>query len=113
MDFPDGCCGDASELLSKFLEEHNIRVEYVSGWQGQQSHAWLEYEENVIDITAYQFKHINEKIIITKDKSWHSKFTNQERQYIDFETADAYNKERLRNLYKNITSKIDMRIPVS
>ena len=29
--FPKGCCGDTSILLNKYLMEHNIRAEYVSG----------------------------------------------------------------------------------
>lgn len=37
--FPKGCCGDTSELLSKYLFENGIVAEYVNGVNNSQWHA--------------------------------------------------------------------------
>lgn len=66
-DFPNGCCGLASELLGHFLLEHGIESDYVCGDYIQhdkdiyQSHAWLKLEDGIIiDITGDQFKNRDE-----------------------------------------------------
>ena len=104
--YPRGCCGDASNLLAKFLRDNDIECEYVWGMMGQQSHAWLECGDLIIDITADQFTEIKEKILITTDKSWHKKFEGQTRSDGDFEKFDSYNKRRLTIIYKNILLRI-------
>ncbi|NFL88076.1 hypothetical protein FDB24_16380 [Clostridium botulinum] len=78
-EFPKGCCGDTSELLSKYLMENGIVVEYVNGVHNIQWHAWIEYRGYVIDVTADQFPDISDKVVITTDKQWHSKFKRQTR----------------------------------
>ncbi|MBC2932935.1 hypothetical protein [Nocardioides sp. zg-1228] len=35
------------------------------------THAWLEQDDVIIDITAYQFDDIDEPIIVTTDRTWH------------------------------------------
>jgi hypothetical protein len=105
--FPRGCCGDASDLLSKYLASKEIRVEYVWGINSNRaSHAWLEYRGLVIDLTADQFPEINEKVIITKDKSWYSQFKNQTRSISNFEEFNNINETRLSALYSIILKKI-------
>jgi hypothetical protein len=61
--FPLGCCGDASDLLARFLLENDIKTYYVGGtyrdglFENTQSHAWLLTEnQTIIDITGDQFK---------------------------------------------------------
>lgn len=105
-EFPKGCCGDTSELLSKYLIENGIVAEYVNGVHNTQWHAWLEYMGYIIDATADQFQDIGDKVIITTDKQWHSKFKRQTRRYIDFEIDNKLNKVRLSKLYKSITVEI-------
>lgn len=104
--FPYGCCGDASNLLAKYLRDNNIESEYVWGMRGEQSHAWLESGELIIDITADQFPEIKEKILVTTDKSWHREFKGQRRSDGDFEKFEPYNKNRLVTIYKNILKRI-------
>lgn len=100
LNFPKGCCGDASELLSKFLKENDIETKYITGEEGRQSHAWLEYDEFIIiDITADQFDTDKEKVVVTTDKNWHLRF--QERKEDDLEID-----ERLLKLYKKIKFNI-------
>lgn len=61
--FPNGCCGDTSDLLAQFLLENGIRTCYVCGifindsFDNLQSHAWLLTDNHTtIDITGDQFK---------------------------------------------------------
>lgn len=55
--FPHAACGNASVLLGEWLIRKGIKgVEYVSGSSDEiKSHAWLECDGLIIDITADQF----------------------------------------------------------
>jgi len=55
--FPHGACGNASVLLGEWLIRKGIEdVEYVSGSSNViKSHAWLECDGLIIDITADQY----------------------------------------------------------
>ena len=62
--FPNGVCGDACDMLGQFLQEtYGLQSEYVSGKNGTWTHAWLEIDGLIIDITADQFPG-NEKVVI-------------------------------------------------
>lgn len=105
--FPLGCCGDTSDLLAKYLtEEHSIETLYVWGMRGEQSHAWLEHKKLIIDITADQFDEVNESVIITTDRTWHSQFVGQNLRSSDFDTFTDRNAVRLRMIYNNILSNM-------
>ncbi|MCW6084244.1 transglutaminase domain-containing protein [Clostridium sporogenes] len=106
LQYPRGCCGDASNLLAKFFSDNGIECEYVWGMRGEQSHAWLECGDLIVDITADQFPEIKEKILITTNKSWHKKFKGQKRSDGDFEKFEPYNRHRLSTVYKNILLRI-------
>lgn len=61
--FPRGCCGDASDLLARYLLESGIRTSGVSGtfrsagFESAQTHMWLIDEDGlIIDITGDQFR---------------------------------------------------------
>lgn len=54
--FPEGCCGASSKILADYLKvQFGLKAEYVSGDLDGYSHAWLELDGNVIDITCDQF----------------------------------------------------------
>lgn len=48
----------------------------VSGFIGQQSHAWLELNGLYIDITADQFPQIDDDVIVTSKSLFHEQFKN-------------------------------------
>lgn len=74
-EFPLGSCGDTSDLLGMYLQQSlGIRTEYVAGWLDGRSHAWLEFEGLVIDITADQFSGY-EAVIVTASPQLHSEFS--------------------------------------
>jgi hypothetical protein len=64
--FPRGSCSDSSDLLGHYLTDNGLgRFDLVSGENANgQTHAWLENNEYIIDITADQFENKSEKVII-------------------------------------------------
>ena len=54
--FPRGCCGIISELMGDYLNTVGIgEFGYVCGMKDGASHAWLEVDELIADITGDQF----------------------------------------------------------
>jgi hypothetical protein len=85
--FPSGCCGAVSELLAVFLQVRGHGAfTYVCGlWFdsdfGSSTHAWLEQEGCIVDITQDQFDGRGSQAFVTADRSWHdSHFAQQEKQ---------------------------------
>ncbi|GAA1843477.1 hypothetical protein [Asanoa iriomotensis] len=81
--FPRGACGDTCELLGQFLVDEGLGQSlYYSGQRDVplQSHAWLERDGLILDITADQFTDVAERVMLTKDRRWHSRFRNSARQ---------------------------------
>lgn len=86
--FPKGSCGDASLLLGAYLiesgyghfdyvvSEGDMRSDRSSAWR---THAWLEREGIVIDITADQFAEFGGDIYVGPSSSFHSQFHVTER----------------------------------
>lgn len=95
-DFPCGCCGDTSEVLQVVLYNRlGITTHYISGTHYSEegpssigngaSHAWLEFEGMIIDITADQFNDRgfqNEAIIVTEASSFHDLFIERNHRRI-------------------------------
>lgn len=74
-EFPNGCCADASLILAKFLEQKGFGIcKYVRGQKGIPTHAWLENEGFIIDITADQFDEIDEMVIVSKNSEFHLEY---------------------------------------
>lgn len=66
--FPSGACGAVCELLGDYLRDSGLgNWHYVWGvkateWGG--THAWLECEGTLIDITGDQFPGVSAKVIV-------------------------------------------------
>lgn len=70
--FPLGACGDASELLGQYLTDSGLgEWTYVSGMRGGSTHAWIERDGVVVDITADQFADVASPCIVTRASQWH------------------------------------------
>ena len=79
--YPAGSCGAASELLAEYLHSKGFGIfSYVSVGNNGSSHAWLEQDGLIIDITAGQFEGSSEAFRVTKETGWYEKF--QERRSI-------------------------------
>lgn len=80
MEFPRGSCGDVADMLGMFLHDIlGIECDYVSGWDAGTSHAWLELDGTMIDITADQFEG-NEPVIVSFESAFHRRFEVQNRR---------------------------------
>lgn len=105
--YPRGACGDASILLGQFLYDKGFGVfDYVSGWRKNQSHAWLEKEEVIIDITADQFFDIEDDVIVTLDKTWHQQFKEDSRHQVLIEIYDEGTIAMFKRVYKEIIAHV-------
>lgn len=109
-DFPGGACGDAALLLAKHLQLAVIwPLMYVCGWMAMahrnQSHAWLEYGDLIIDITADQFEGISDPVIVTADRAWHGRFTVTSSREADYNNWDGI--DPLPDAYKAISSYLE------
>lgn len=107
--FPHGTCGDASPLLGQYLFDQGLgQWTYRNGECDRQTHAWIERNGLLVDITAYQFSDISEPVIVTFETSWHSKFEtfaeNDEPALIDI--YDDYTRKRLRRMFAKITGRL-------
>lgn len=75
--FPRGVCGDSAQLLGQYLQDNGLGVwNYRSGIdQSGQTHAWVEKDGWIIDITAPQFDDVSESVVVTDDPSWYRRFS--------------------------------------
>lgn len=94
--FPRGCCGVVSELLGDYLNAQlGLQVEYVCGEQDGGSHAWLELNGVVIDITGDQFDGRPPVFIAARDE-WYISWEETSRHIaIHHSSAWTYREECL------------------
>lgn len=128
--FPEGCCGDASDLLGQYLLEHDIQTwnvvgqyyyNYDSGFETHrdiQTHNWLTTENPfekknylIIDITGDQFYrqrmygYFDIPVYVGRMDNFHGLFKFGEHDVYRFEGIDAYDycaRGKLWGLYKGI-----------
>lgn len=86
--FPKGVCGEICFLLGHYLRENGFpAAEYVNGircFDGQ-SHAWIETEGIIVDITGDQFAEIADEVVVTLNPAWHQQFSDRQgRRPADF-----------------------------
>lgn len=86
-DFPEGCCGSASELLAAFLKDAGFGTfALVSGWdegENATSHAWLEGNGFIIDITIDQFPEGSSHQMVSDNFDFHAQFNRKKQRQAD------------------------------
>lgn len=107
--FPRGACGDASLILGAYLVDEGFPdFVYITGERGSQdlgtwsSHAWLEADGLVADITADQFQDAPSKVIVAAPSPWHRCFSIEERQPADFRLLSGVGTFHLHALYSKL-----------
>jgi len=81
--FPHGTCGPVSELMGRIvLERTGHEGIYVCGdghpaLKPQQSHAWLEVEGFIVDLTHDQFEGTGLSGWVHETSAWHAKFDRE------------------------------------
>lgn len=117
QEFPSGACGDSSILLGQFLFDEGFgEWTYVVGERtvpsGQQSHAWIENNQLIVDITAHQFEDIIEPVVTTVDRVWHSQFVDQKRHVALIDVYnDGFTLGKLSKAYLLILASMDVQTP--
>jgi hypothetical protein len=109
--FPRGCCGDATLLLGTHLAVLGFGTFiYVAGERGigsdWTSHAWLEGEGFLIDITADQFAEVNDPAIVCNSSPWHGTFEVTDRRPSDFRNYDEHTCAVLGSTYAAIVKEL-------
>jgi len=80
--FPHGSCEDTTLILGEYLNQKKLgNYKCISGeTEYGLTHAWLEIEDYVIDITSDQF--INRpEVFISKNTRWYRKFIHKKEVY--------------------------------
>jgi hypothetical protein len=78
--FPKGVCGAVCFLLGHYLCQNGFpSAEYVNGIRPSdgESHAWIEIDGIIVDITGDQFAEVAEEVIVTADTAWHGQFCDR------------------------------------
>lgn len=109
--FPTGWCGDAAPLLAQYFTDSGLgHFDYVCDERTNddpvavwQTHAWLEQDGLIIDITANQFPEIDDPIMITRDRTWHNQFRECSREPAGIAVYDFGASNRLRKAYDGLT----------
>lgn len=107
--FPDGACGDASLLLGAYFVDCGFqKFEFVSAERGAAdidtwtSHAWLECERLIVDITADQFSDAPGAVVVAYDSGWHARFRTESRGPADFREWTGMGTVHLHQMYSRL-----------
>lgn len=101
--FSHGSCGDAALLLAKYLQENGCGIfDYMLGQREGHSHAWLQRDDLIIDISGDQFDDQNVSVIVTRDNSWHTGFNGHALHVADFCIYDQHTASELWMAYEII-----------
>jgi hypothetical protein len=108
--FPNGSCGDAAYLLARYLLHKGCgQFDYVNGIRqiDLRSHAWLEQDGIIVDITSDQFKGNSAEVLVTSDRTWHQQFEEDDRHTADFELYNEHLKLSLQASYNQILNQLE------
>lgn len=101
--FPHGSCGDAALLLAKYLEESgHSGFNYILGERHDSSHAWLQKDALIVDITGDQFSDMPHPVFVGAHSDWHASFNGCPKHIADFEIYDAHTRSTLHAAYHEI-----------
>jgi hypothetical protein len=114
QDFPVGACGDAVPLLGTYLAEQGfgtfmyaLGLRACDGINREHSHAWLEADGIIIDITADQFPEVHRKVIVTTRSDWHETFAREKvKDRADYRIYDEFTVKRLDAAYRAILAEL-------
>jgi hypothetical protein len=110
-DFPNGSCGDAALLLGRFLRDSGFGdFDYVCGEAidagRTQTHAWLQRDGLIIDITADQFDGVDASVLVTHNHEWHDRFRSEVKHIADWTIYDDNTRSSLARAYKTVLSTL-------
>ncbi len=112
-EFPNGSCGDTVILLGAYLIDQGYPAfDYILGERGDHmdgswtSHAWLERDQVIVDITGDQFSDRVEKVFVGQGSAWHILFSGEKQNVADFRNYDENTVASLGPFYKKLCGKL-------
>lgn len=83
--FPGGTCGLVSRMLGEYMCDQGLGLWYYrSGVRNpgdddrEATHAWIEKDGVIADITADQDRFGREPVIVTRDSTWYEQFRRED-----------------------------------
>lgn len=107
--FPRGACGDTCEILAEILKElGHGSFQYIAGRrENGNSHAWLECNSTIIDITADQFDEISDSVYIGPSNSWYKSFEVQQEHEAGYSRLDAHSSAKLSAVHSRVGAELN------
>jgi hypothetical protein len=103
-EFPRGSCGDATLILAKYLKDNGQEgFVYVCGMRDGHSHAWLERDGLIVDITGDQFADNEDPVCVSRRSAWHAQFEIDREDLSDIDLYDDFTRFNLGGAYKRIS----------
>jgi hypothetical protein len=70
---------------------------------GQQSHARIEKDEQIVDITANEFDGVDDPVLVTDEKNWHLQIVEENRHVARIVIyCDEHTRDKLWGVYELI-----------
>jgi len=106
--FPRGSCSDTSEVLAALLKGSGFgRFNHVNGTRNDgATHAWLELNSLIVDITADQFDEISTPVYIGPSNKWYESFEDSK----SYETGSSIDEYVNHDLLVEVLSKVKSEI---
>ncbi len=112
-EFPFGSCSDASFILGSYLKHLGYgEFKHICGQRGTHednswtTHAWLEKNDLIIDITCNQFEEVTEDLIISDSSIWHLSFSRDSSEIADVYLRDEGALVALAPFYEYLLNKM-------
>jgi len=103
-EFPRGSCGDASLILAKHLKDNGQKgFAYVCGMRDGHSHAWLERDGLIVDITGDQFADNEDPVCVSRRSAWHAQFEIDREDLSDIDLYDDFTRFNLGAAFETIS----------
>jgi hypothetical protein len=108
-EFPSGACGDTCEVLAEILKELGYgNSQYVTGLrENGNSHAWLQFDSIIVDITADQFDEISENVYVGPLNDWYRSFEVQQKHDAGYSRLDASSIAELSNVHSRVRAELN------
>jgi hypothetical protein len=107
--FPRGACGDTCEVLAELLRElGHGSFQYISGCrENGNSHAWLERNSEIVDITADQFDEISDSVYLGLSNTWYQSFKIQQKHEAGYNRLDPRSRAELSSVHLRIKAELN------
>ncbi len=107
--FPNGSCGDAALLIGAYFVNVGLgQFQYILGERERgdsrswSSHAWIENDGLIVDITADQFPDAPRAVMVERNSQWHDQFNGTRQNIAHFNIYDSNTASNLGNAYGEI-----------